>query len=80
MNVDVNKLPHCCEGCALGKQHWNLFQKTSNNLTKQLLKITHSDVCRPMYVDSIRGSKYFVTFIDDFLHYSTVYTVKNKIM
>ena len=25
-----------------------------------------------------RGSKYFVTFIDDFSYYTTVYTMKNK--
>ena len=72
MNVDVNNLPHCCERCALGKQHRNLFPKVSDNLTKQMLEIVHSDVCRPMNVDSIGGSKYFVTFIDDFLRYNTV--------
>ena len=31
-----------------------------------------------MNVDSIGGSKYFVTFIDDFSRYTTVYTMKNK--
>ena len=34
MNVDVNKLPPCCEGCALEKKNRNLFPKTSDNLTK----------------------------------------------
>ena len=78
MNVDVNKLPRCCERCALGKQHRNLFPKTSDNLTKQPLDIIHSDVCGPMNVDSIKGSKCFVTFIDDFSRYTTAYTMKNK--
>ena len=55
MNVDVNKLPRCCEGCALGKQHQNSFPKTFDNLTKQHLEITHSDACGPMNVDSIGG-------------------------
>ena len=55
MNVDVNKLPRCCERCALGKQHRNSFPKTSDNLTKQPLEIIHSDVCGPMNVDSIKG-------------------------
>ena len=78
MNVDVDKLSRCCEGCALEKQHRNSFPKTSNNLTKQPLEIIHSDVCGPMNVDSIGGSKYFVTFIDDFSRYTTVYTMKNE--
>ena len=56
-NVDVNKLPRCCYGCALGKQHRNSFPKTSDNLTKQPLEIIHSDVCGLMNVDSIGGSK-----------------------
>ena len=66
MNVDVNKLPRCCEGSALRKQHQNSFPKTSDNLIKQPFEIIHSDVCGPMNVDSIGGSNYFVTFIDDF--------------
>ena len=76
INVDVNKLP--CKGCALGKQHRNSFPKTSDNLTKQLLETVHSDVCGLMNVDSIVGSNYFVTFIDDFSRYTTVFTMKNK--
>ena len=78
VNVDVNKLSRCCKGCALGKQHQNSFPKTSNNLTKQPLEIIYSPVCGPMNVDSIGGSKYFVTFIDDFSRYTTVYTMKNE--
>ena len=78
MNVDVDKLSRCCEGCTLGKQHRNSFPKTSNNLTKQPLEVIHSDVCGPMNVDSIGGSKYFVTFIDDFSRYTTAYTMKNE--
>ena len=78
MNVDVNKLPRCCTGCTLGKQHRNSFPKTSDNLTKIPLEIIHSDACGPINVDSIGGSKCVVTFIDDFSRYTTVYKMKNK--
>ena len=35
-------------------------------------------VCGPMNMDSIGGSKYFITFIDDFSRYVCVYYLKQK--
>ena len=31
-----------------------------------------------MSIDSVGGSRYFVTFIDDYLKYTTVYIIKHK--
>ena len=38
----------------------------------------HSDVCGPMKTESIGGAKYFLTFIDDYSRYCTVYFLKQK--
>eukprot|EP00111_Clytia_hemisphaerica_P023199 TCONS_00068237-protein len=67
-----------CEGCAMGKQHRQPFPKKSTNTTKGLLELIHSDVCGPMDVPSVGGSRYFVTFIDDYSRYTTVYMMKHK--
>ena len=67
-----------CEGCALGKQHRNSFPKKSERVTKQPLELIHSDVCGPMSTGSVGGSKYFVTFIDDYSRYTVLYTMKAK--
>ena len=67
-----------CEGCAFGKQHRNSFPKRSNTETKQPLELIHSDVCGPMSTDSVGGSKYYVTFIDDYTRYTVLYTMKSK--
>ena len=67
-----------CEGCAFGKQHRNSFPKHSESRTKQPLELIHSDVCGPMSVDSVGGSRYFVTFIDDYSRYTVLYTMKSK--
>ena len=67
-----------CESCAFGKQHRNKFPKKAESETKQPLELVHSDVCGPMSVDSVGGSRYFVTFIDDFSRYTVVYTMKTK--
>ena len=54
-----------CETCVLGKQCRVKFV-TSSNRSKRALEYVHSDVWGPAPVASLGGSKYFVTFIDDF--------------
>ena len=67
-----------CEACTLGKMHRSSFQKQSQHRATQLLEIIHSDICGPMQVESIGGSKYMLTFTDDYSRYTTVYFLKNK--
>ena len=49
----------------MGKQHIVAFS-TSQCKTKGLLDLIHTDVWGPSPVASIRGARYYVTFIDDF--------------
>ena len=37
--------------------------------------LIHSDVCGPMSVNSVGGSRYFITF---FYHFSHVYIIKHR--
>ena len=54
MSVNTKEvLDQNCEGCALGKQHRQAFAKKSENNTSQLLKLIHTDICRPMNFDSV---------------------------
>jgi hypothetical protein len=53
-----------CRGCALGKNVKNPFS-SSDNRSKEILELIHSDVCGPMRVKSLGGSLYYVTLIDD---------------
>lgn len=66
-----------CEACQYGKQHRLPFKNTS---TKKLSpgELIHSDVCGPMSTESIGGSKYFVSFKDDYSGYRVVYYIKHK--
>ena len=66
-----------CISCAKGKQHRFPF-KRSKNISRNLLDLVHSDLCGPMEVDSIAGSKYFVTFIDDYSRQVFVYFLSFK--
>lgn len=42
------------------------------------MQLIHSDVCEPMENLSIRGAKYFITFIDDYFRKVFVYFLKSK--
>ena len=67
-----------CEGCALGKQHRQPFPKKSDRKTCKPLELIHTDLCGPMSIPSVGGSRFFVLFIDDYSRYTCVYTIKHK--
>ena len=62
----------------MGKQHRQPFPKKSQSRSSQPLELIHSDVCGPMSVNSVGGSRYFVTFIDDYSRFTTVYFMKHE--
>ena len=67
-----------CEACVLGKMEKKPFHKQSQHRASRPYEIVHSDVCGPMQVESKGGSKYMLTFTDDFSRYTTVYFIKSK--
>ncbi|CAH9062481.1 unnamed protein product [Cuscuta epithymum] len=64
INIDKNVALSPCSHCLFGKQHRVSFNSTSTKRS-ELLSLVHSDVCGPFEVESIGGSRYFLTFIDD---------------
>ena len=80
MNVSKINESHesVCHGCALGKSKRLPFPKKSNHRSSKVLDLIHSDVCGPFHVPSLGGSRYFVTFTDDYSRYVTVNILKTK--
>jgi hypothetical protein len=66
-----------CKGCALGKYSKTAFPG-SDNRSKGILDLIHSDVCGSMSVVSLSGYHYYVTFIDDFSRKTWIYFMKTK--
>ena len=66
-----------CRGCALGKKIKKPFP-SSENRSKGILDLICSDVCGPMPVNSLGGSLYYVTFIDEFSRKTWLYLLKTK--
>lgn len=58
-----NKL-NPCDYFLFGEKHKVSFCKTSK-LKDNISDMMYYNVCRPMEVDTLGGSKYFVMFIDD---------------
>lgn len=55
-----------CECCILGKQHHESFPKGVTYRAKKPLELVHTDFFGAMRTQSIGGSCYFLTFIDDY--------------
>lgn len=72
VNVDI------CDPCVKGKMARKTFKSRDNIKSTRPLEIVHSDVCGPMQNVSLGGSRYFVSFIDDFSRYAHVYFIDNK--
>ena len=45
---------------------------------KKLLKVIHSDVCGPMQSTTFSGKRYFVTFTDEYSHFTIIFLLRNK--
>ncbi len=50
----------------------------SSEENSDVLGCFHSDVCGKMEADAVDGSKYFVTFMDDFSRHTVVYFMETK--
>lgn len=66
-----------CDGCMYGKMARLPFHSREIR-AESPGQIVHADVCGPIPEASIGGSRYFVTFKDDFTKYRQVYFLKEK--
>ena len=75
-----NQRDRGCEACILGKMKKKPFptQKEQERRANKPFEIVHSDVCGPMQVNSKGGSRYMLTFIDDYSRYTIVYFIQSK--
>ncbi|CAI7782009.1 unnamed protein product, partial [Closterium sp. NIES-54] len=70
--------PSKCPDCTTGKLRRTSFP-TSTTRASAPLELVHTDVCGPMQTpEREKGSKYFITFLDDFSRLSWVTLVKTR--
>jgi histone deacetylase 1/2 len=79
--VGIPKLPllrRICRSCALGKMHKERIPQQRTSTTTRPLELIHSDICGPFPIASRNGSKYILTFVDDFTRMTWLYFLKEK--
>lgn len=78
LNCDMTKDIGVCEPCAEGKHHRTKFPTSGATRSDSVLGLVHSDVCGKMSTQSLSGSEYFLTLIDDKTRYTWVYVLRRK--
>ena len=66
-----------CGTCITSKQH-KASRPSSDSETVRPLELLHTDVCGPMQVQSLGGSSYLATYLDDYSKMSVIKPVKYK--
>ncbi|KAL0553407.1 hypothetical protein IC582_007302 [Cucumis melo] len=66
-----------CKACHFGKQNRKSFPKSSWRAT-QNLQLIHTDVAGPQRTPSLKGSLYYIAFIDDFTRMCWIFFLKFK--
>ena len=56
----------------------NIRFENNRSRATEILQLVHTDVNGPHRNTGYDGSKYFLTFIDDFSKFTLIYTIKNK--
>ena len=67
-----------CEPCVMGKQHRLPFPTSDGSKAAQPLALLHMDLCGPLPVPSMSGSRYIATILDDYSGLSVVVPLSSK--
>lgn len=77
-NDNSDKKTVVCEACVTGKQTRKPFVVRDARRSSRVLELIHSDVCGPVTPVGLGGVKYFVTFIDDWSHFTMTFLIESK--
>jgi len=62
-----------CSNCVIGKQRRNATPKVAPWRATKKMELIHSDICGPTNPTSNAGSRYFITFTDDYSRKTWIY-------
>ena len=74
----IKSTTRICKGCVVGKHHEHKFDRGKESRGSCILGIINFDINGPIPVTSINGSRYILTFIDDFSRYTWVFLSKRS--
>ena len=68
-----------CKGCVVGKHPEHKFNQGKESRASCILGLIHFDISGPMPITYINGSRYVLTFIDDFSRYTWVFFYQKEV-
>ena len=66
-----------CKQCQLGKMAKSSFKRKTYT-SKEILEIVRTNLCGPIEVQSYKGDKYIMLFVDDYSRMMTIMFLKKK--
>ena len=78
IDLDGQFLPFDCSICATSKAKRLSFPRQAQEQSREILDKISSDLCGPLPVTSVNGSKYFVTYTDSYSRYRWTYLLTTK--
>ena len=66
-----------CEHCHYGKQARGLHS-LHYDMVQHTLELVHTNICGPMPERPLRGTRCFITFVDDCTHKVWAYSIRSK--
>ena len=76
---DVKPREGRCIPCIRRQQHREVFPETvASRRATVPLELVHTDLCGPMSMDSLGGSKFLMLIVDDYSRYMWVYFLTHK--
>ena len=67
-----------CKGCIVDKHLEHKFDRGEASRATSILGLIHFDISGPMPTTYMSGSRYVLTFIDDFSRFTWVFFLKKK--
>ncbi len=67
-----------CSTCLKGKQTWSNIPHVTEEQSTKVLSRVFSDLCGPMETLTTEGHHYFITFTNDYSHYTHIGFCKHK--
>ncbi|GBN07120.1 Retrovirus-related Pol polyprotein from transposon TNT 1-94 [Araneus ventricosus] len=67
-----------CDSCNLGKITRKFHPPITNDQSNDVLELIHADLCGPVHVESLGGSKYFLIIVDDYSGMYFSFFLKSK--
>ncbi|GJY88225.1 retrovirus-related pol polyprotein from transposon TNT 1-94 [Tanacetum coccineum] len=69
---------HLCSACALGKSKKHSHKPKAKDSIQEKFYLLHMDLCGPMRIQSINGSKYILVIVDDYSQFTWVKFLRSK--